>query len=101
MTNAKLALGALILSLFSVVRAEAQTTIDIAKVTGEQFILYQVVNSDYVGVCLHAYYSTKHDNRLVDVQAFKADASKVRDYCRTNLKATAMQAAEAVLGTGK
>jgi acid stress chaperone HdeB len=101
MTKARLALGALILALFSIARAEAQVTIDVAKITCEQFILYQVVNSDYIAVWLDGYYSGKRDNTLVDTQAFKANANKVRDYCRMNFKATVMQAAETVLGAGK
>jgi acid stress chaperone HdeB len=101
MTKARLALGALILALFSIARAEAQVTIDVAKITCEQFILYQVVSSDYIAVWLDGYYNAKRNNTLVDTQAFKANVEKVKNFCRQNFPMPVMQAVEAVLGEKK
>ena len=96
MTRATLFVPALVLSLLCSAPAHAQVTIDVSKITCEQFVLYQVVNSDYVAVWLHGYYSARRDNTLVDPQAFKDNVSKVRDYCRNNMKTTIMQAVETV-----
>lgn len=94
MTSAKHAVCALLLGLLSIPLAQAQVTIDVSKISCEQFVLYQVVNSDYVAVWLDGYYSSKRNNTLVDPQALKDKINKVRDYCRTNLKTTIMEAVE-------
>jgi acid stress chaperone HdeB len=94
MTSAKYLAPALLLALLSIPPAHAQVTIDVSKISCEQFVLYQVVNSDYVAVWLDGYYSSKRNNTLVDPQALKDNINKVRDYCRTNLKTTIMQAVE-------
>lgn len=101
MTNSKLVFPSLILALFSISRVQAQVTIDVSKITCEQLVLYQVTNSDNIAIWLHGYYSAKQGTTLVDTQAFKANANKVKGYCRMNSKVTVMQAVETVLGKGK
>ena len=101
MTRATLLVPALVLPLMCSAPAHAQVTIDVSKITCEQFVLYQVVNSDYVAVWLDGYYSSKRNNTLVDPQAFKDNVSKVRDYCRNNMKTTIMDAVEKMLADKK
>jgi acid stress chaperone HdeB len=101
MTHSGLAFRGIILALFLVSGAQAQVTIDASKITCEQLVLYQITNSDYIAIWLHGYYSAKRDTTLVDTQAFKANANKVRTYCRMNSKVTVMQAVEKVLGAAK
>ena len=100
MTQIRLTLG-LALSLLSFSGARAQVTIDVAKITCEQLVLYEVAPADYIAVWLHGYYSAKRNSTLVDTQAFKANADKVRGYCRYNPNVPVMQAVENVLGPGK
>jgi acid stress chaperone HdeB len=92
---------ALTLAIFSSSTAHAQVTIDVSKITCEQFVLYQITNSENIAVWLHGYYSATRGSTLVDTQAFKANANKVRTYCRMNSKVTVMEAVEEVLGTAK
>ena len=101
MTHSRLAVSALGLALSLISSARAQVTIDVSKITCEQFILYQITNADNIAVWLHGYYSAKHGTTIVDTQTFRANADKVKQYCRMNFKVTVMQAVEAVLGTGK
>jgi acid stress chaperone HdeB len=101
MTDVRFVLGALALVLVSGTGAGAQVTIDVSKITCEQFVLYQIPNADYIPVWLSGYYSAKRGTTLVDPQALKANIEKVRDYCRGNFKTTIMQAVETVLAPQK
>ena len=50
---------------------------------------------------MSGYYNGQRGNTIVNVQSFKGNLKKVKDYCITNPTVTVMQAAEAVLGKGK
>ena len=81
---------------------QAQTTIDVSKITCDQFILLQAGNPDYIAIWLSGYYHGKQNKTTVDVEGFKAHADKVKTYCLYNgTGSTLMQAVEKVLQTGK
>jgi acid stress chaperone HdeB len=101
MTRYKLLLLAVILALVPMPGAHAQVTIDVSKITCEQFILYQITNADNIAVWLQGYYSAKRGTTMVDAQTFKENSNKVKEHCRMNFKLTVMEAVETVLGTGK
>src|SRR3974390_165799 len=77
--------------------AHAQMTIDVSKITCEQFRTYKVANPNYIAIWLDGYYSSKRDSTIVEVQSFKDNFEKLKDYCITNLKEPVMEAAKALL----
>jgi hypothetical protein len=80
---------------------QAQTTIDVSKITCDQFTLSQVANPDYIAIWLSGYYHGKKNQTTIDVESLKANADKVRSYCLYNgTGSTLMQAVEKVLQTG-
>ena len=81
--------------------AIAQTTVDVAKVTCDQWVLYKIANPDYITMWLSGYYNAKLNNTVVDLEGLKEDAAKVRDYCRANPQTTLMQAVQTVVGAPK
>ena len=81
--------------------AQAQVTIDVAKITCEQFILYKVSSPQNLAIWLSGYYSGKRGNTLVDTVDLKEKSDKVMDYCRANLNTPLMQAVETVFGLNK
>ena len=81
--------------------ANAQTTVDVAKVTCDQWVLYKIANPDYITMWLSGYYNAKLNNTVVDLEGLKEDAAKVRDYCRANPQTTLMQAVQTVVGAPK
>jgi acid stress chaperone HdeB len=93
--------GAAILVLTSTFDAPAQVTIDMAKVTCEQYVLYKIPNSDFIPFWIQGYYSGKQGNTMIDTQRFKENAEKVKQYCRISSNVPIMQAVETVLGPGK
>ncbi len=93
--------GAAVLASFFISGAHAQVTIDMSKVTCEQYVLYQIPNSDYMPFWIQGYYSGKRGSTIIDTQRFEESAEKVKQYCRMNSKVPIVQAVETVLGTGK
>lgn len=90
-----------ILTLLMASVAQAQTTIDVAKISCEQFVLLKVgVPPDYLAIWLSGYYHGKRGDTLIDVQKLKDDAQKVRSYCLYN-KGTLMEAVEKVVSSDR
>jgi acid stress chaperone HdeB len=87
--------GAIFLVLMTS-HAQAQTTIDVAKITCEQFVLMSVAPPDYIAIWLNGYYNGKRNNTTIDVQRLKDNARKVKSYCLYN-KGTIMEAVEKIL----
>jgi acid stress chaperone HdeB len=78
--------------------AQAQTTIDVAKITCKQFVLITVAEPEYIAIWLSGYYHGKRNSTSVDVQQLKEFARKVKDYCLYNDKGgTLMEAVEKLL----
>jgi len=86
---------ALAISVSSATRA--QVTIDVSKITCDQFLLYKVASPDTIAIWLHGYFSGRSGQTIVDVEALKASTKKVRDYCLAHGDVPLMQAVQEVL----
>lgn len=73
---------------------QAQTTIDVAKVTCEQWLSFKVADPNFIALWLSGYYNGKRDNTIVEVQAFKDDIEQLKTFCITNPKTPIMKAVE-------
>jgi len=81
--------------------AQAQETLDLSKITCDQFVGYKIINPLYISLWLSGYYNAKRDNTVIDVQGFEANARKLQDYCLVHSNTPVMQAVEAVFGAPK
>jgi acid stress chaperone HdeB len=81
--------------------AQGQVTIDVAKISCEQFRSYAITDPNNIALWVSGYYNGKRGNTVVNVQVFKENLEKVKDFCVTNPKVTVMQAVEEILGKGK
>jgi acid stress chaperone HdeB len=80
--------------------AQAQTTIDVAKITCDQFVLMTVAEPEQIAIWLSGYYHGKRNSTTVDVQQLKDYARRVRARCLYQDKGgTLMEAVEKVLAT--
>jgi acid stress chaperone HdeB len=86
---------------FAILPARAQVTVDVAKITCEQYVLFTVADPHDIAMWLSGYFNSKRNNTLLDTQQFREHARKVMDYCQLNLKTPVMEAAEKVLGLSK
>jgi hypothetical protein len=82
---------------FAILPARAQVTVDVAKITCEQYVLFTVADPRDIAMWLSGYFNSKVNN----TQQFRDHARQVMDYCQLNLKTPVMQAAEKVLGLAK
>jgi acid stress chaperone HdeB len=89
---------ALSLSAAAALPARAQVTLEMTKITCEQYILFAMGDPKDIAMWLNGYYSGKRNNTSFDVQEFRDGSKKLLDYCQLNLKTTVMDAAEKVLG---
>jgi acid stress chaperone HdeB len=97
MSGWKLMLGALVLTVSFQGGARAQVSVDVAKITCDQFLLFKVADPRDISIWLSGYYGGKRDNTVIDTQKFKDYSDKLRMYCRSNLTMPIMEAAQKVL----
>jgi acid stress chaperone HdeB len=76
--------------------AHAQVTLDMAKVTCDQWSGYKITNPQNIALWLSGYHSAKRGSTLVDTQGLLASTQKLRDFCITNPQLPVMQAVEKV-----
>jgi acid stress chaperone HdeB len=94
----KIAMAALVLALFlAAPAAQAQVTLDVAKITCGQFVSYKVTNPKYLAVWLSGYDHGRRGDTVVDTQRLIANADKLEAYCLKNPDVLMMQAAETIL----
>jgi acid stress chaperone HdeB len=84
--------------LVGVQTAQAQVTVDVAKITCKQYLAYTITDPRFISIWLGGYFNGKRNNTLVDTAAFKQNVDKVEDYCRLNLDDTVMHGVEVTLG---
>ena len=78
--------------------AHAQVTLDLAKVTCEQWSGYKITNPQNIALWLSGYYNGKRGNTVIDTQGLAAENQKLRDFCITNAKMPVMEAVEKLMG---
>jgi acid stress chaperone HdeB len=101
---AKLAIGSPTMSTFSralAMPAPAQVTVDVARITCEEYVLFTVADPHDIAMWLSGYFNGMQDNTVLDTQQFREHAKQVLEYCELNLKVPVMEAAEKVLGIRK
>jgi len=89
--------SAVVVVTFSISLVQAQVTLDVSKITCEQYYLAKVVHPNTVAIWLSGFHNGKRNNTILDVERVKANAYKLRSYCRDNLQAPLLQAVEKVL----
>ena len=74
----------------------AQVTLDLSKVTCDQYVGYKITDPQNIAIWLSGYFNGKRGNTIVDTQAFEANTKKLRDYCFRNPATPVMRATETV-----
>ena len=78
--------------------AQAQVTLDLSKVTCDQFIKYKVADPKLITVWLSGYFHGKRGDTTVDTQRLNSDADEVEKYCFKNPDAPLMPSVETIIG---
>ncbi|HEY2532984.1 MAG TPA: HdeA/HdeB family chaperone [Xanthobacteraceae bacterium] len=85
--------------LETTVATQAQETIDVGKVTCEQFIMGQVADSRSVSIWLSGFYNGTRNNTILDVNALQKNSQGLMDYCIGHGNEILMSAAKSLFGT--
>ena len=88
------ALFALSLSAVAVLPARAQVTVDMSKITCEQYILFTMGDPKDIAMWLSGYYNAKRNNTIIDTETLAAQKRDLQDFCLRNLTVPVMQAIE-------
>jgi acid stress chaperone HdeB len=91
----------LMLALATAPAARAQVTLDVAKITCDQFTGYKITNPQNIAIWLSGYHSGMRGNTVIDTQDLNANARKLQDYCLLNPQTPVMQAVDTLLGARK
>ena len=90
------------LFVFAQIPAQAQETLDAAKITCEQFLMEKLAwSSRDVVLWLSGFYNGKRNNTIIEPQTVKKDEEKVNSYCYKHGEITVMDAVKNVLGFDK
>jgi acid stress chaperone HdeB len=81
--------------------AQAQSTVDVTKITCSQFLFDKIAPTKSIAVWLSGYYNGLQRNTVIDLNRMDQNIDKVEDYCRLHLETTLMDAAKAALDAGK
>lgn len=83
-----------------VAQAEAQMTVDVAKITCRQYLFDRTFSprAPMIANWLSGYFNGQKNNTTVDLGAMAKNKDKVEDYCRLNQDATLIEAAQTALG---
>jgi hypothetical protein len=107
--------------VFAAVSAQAQVSIDVSKITCDEYVHDKIPTSDFVSFSavgslpletrsmlsrwlianwLSGYYHAKRNNWIIDSESFEDNVSKLTNYCydEKNFKVPIMEAVERVLG---
>jgi len=93
----------LILALLVAVPARAQVAVDVTKINCDQFVHHKISEPWLMVAWFSGYYNAKRNNRVLDLQTFEENMSKVTNYRsdEKNFKVPVMKAVEQVLGKSK
>jgi HdeA/HdeB family len=87
----------ILLALVTWSGAGAQVTIDVAKITCDQFTLYKVTDPQNIATWLSGYYHSQRNDTTVDTLELATYLQNVEDYCHLHPQVTVMQAVESML----
>lgn len=96
MQRRRLLISVVAITLGASSAAEAQVTVDVARMTCAQFATYKVASPKNIAIWLNGYYHGKRGDTLVDTPQLDEDTDKIQRYCIDNPNMPLMQAVETV-----
>src|SRR5215831_18054101 len=94
MFRSKLTTATLMIAFGLCPAARAQVTVDVAKITCEQFTLYKITDPQNIAIWISGYYHGQRNTTTIDTQQLSAALQKVKDYCNLRPQETVMHAVE-------
>lgn len=70
-------MSGLLLVLSTASSAQAQVTVDVTKITCDQYVHSKIASPRMIAAWLSGYYNAKLDNQVIDLQTFEANSEEV------------------------
>jgi hypothetical protein len=93
-----LAIAALLVVALSSSGARSQVTLDVSKITCDQFTGYKITSPNNIALWLHGYYNGKSGNTIIDPQRLRSEAEKLVHYCLRKPDMPVMEAVSNLFG---
>lgn len=83
--------------------AKAQLTLDVSRITCDQYVHSKITTPNYIAAWLSGYYNAKRNSRIIDPQTVHENVSKLEAFCydEKNFKVPVMKAVEELFGNRK
>jgi hypothetical protein len=101
MPRSKAILAVLCLAVLLPASVDAQVTLDVSKITCDQFTGFKVTSPRNLALWLSGFYNGKKDNTVIEPQKLAANSTKLTQYCLANPNVMLMQAVEKIIGGTK
>ena len=101
MNKSALVVSTLMLTAFVVSAAQAQVTVEVSKITCEEFASYKVMDPEKIAIWLSGYYHSKQGDTSIDRVQLNDNMKKLEEYCLQNPEMLVMQAFEKLFGESK
>jgi acid stress chaperone HdeB len=73
--------GSAIVFLTASSMAPAQVTVDVSKITCDQFVKYEIADPKLIAIWISGYYQGLHKNPIVDKHQTLQSVDKLEEYC--------------------
>lgn len=90
-----------LLALFGTSAAEAQMTVDVAKVTCKQFVTYEITDARTFSVWLSGFYNGQQNNTTVDISKLRARSNALKEYCLSHQDVLLLDGVKTMLNSSK
>ena len=101
MKRLQLTIATTVLALVFASGVQAQVTLDVSKITCDQFTLYKITDPQNIAIWLSGYYHGQRNTTTIDTQQLAGNLQKIKDYCNLRPQETVMKAVESVFGPPK
>jgi acid stress chaperone HdeB len=101
MKTPAIAIMASCLAAFVPMVALAQVTLDVSKISCEQFVTYKVADPQHIAIWISGYYHGTRGDPILDTQGMAKNTTKLQDYCFKHSATPLAEAVKAVFGPGE
>ena len=84
MLLSKATFAAIPVVILMVAQANAQVTIDVSKISCEQYLTQRITHTRTMNVWLAGFYAGRQNNPVVDVQAVERSGNKLSRFCESH-----------------
>jgi acid stress chaperone HdeB len=87
-----------ILFASSIVHAQAQVTVDVSKITCDQFVEYKITDPKQIATWINGYYHGAHGSPMLDTQEMLEITNTVEEHCFKHPGDLVMKSVEGAMG---